>query len=269
LPIDLEDKTYLTILALIFLAINILLSQQPKLLFVFFDLITLLKRMDSILGLQIFDFKEAFLLMQQEDKESKFNDFKKPALPKRKRDDTHSESSSSQESKKVKQDIESSESNSDSYSEKVREYNEYVETYRKVKGSLRWDSIATAEQKEQSPNIDADLEEEFSSFFEDAEDKTQALNDIKQYLMGEIKALKSELNPNKVPKEEKTPKDDSDQGGKPSGSSIGPSITEQVDNTNSGSSMEKNALSIKEYALLLFSIISSFVSEIIEIISSM
>ena len=159
--------------------------------------------------------------------------FKKPALPKRKREPLESEHSASVENKKQKENIEESESSSDSDDEDPKEVIDYLlDEIKHLRKAIYWEKNVPEEVKKKQPVPGLEyIKKEYPAFCDEDcgyETTLDSLKAVEEYLYEELDVEKKKLERER--KEQEKEKNDSDEG--KGGPSISSTITEQRSNEN-------------------------------------
>jgi cytochrome c oxidase subunit 1 len=212
----------------------------------------------------LFDLKESLILTEQKDTSSTSEVFKKPALPKRKREDFDSEPFTVQNKKqkdKIQESTDESESSgSDSDNDPKKVLEDLITDLKKVRSGISWERNAPEDVKKKYGNkVLEETKEQYCCWFdEEDESKTdlQSLQEIENYLESEIKATKKQIN--------KKQKDDSDEGTGGS-SSLGTTGGSTDSGDSSGTETKSNFRSFLEITLIsLYIEFSEFINLLID-----
>ena len=150
----------------------------------------------------LFDIKENLLLTEQKDIDSTSEVFKKPLLPKRKRNDSEFESTTDMPSKKQKDSIQESsdisdDNDSDPDNDPKEVLKDLVTDLRKVRSGIAWEKNTPEKVKQQHGNkLLEETKEQYSSWFDEESDNNtnlESLQQIENYLMNEIKSVNKEI----------------------------------------------------------------------------
>ena len=199
--------------------------------------------------------------------------FKKPALPKRKRDNFEPESSISVEDKRQKKDRDSSdiEESEDSPGsdeepdEDPRDVLEFlVNDLRSVRDAMRWERNVPEDIKEKQPlGLIAQIKKDYPEFCDEDSGYNTTLDSLKgieEYINSEIKVEQERL---KKEKEQENNSDDSNRG--PGGSSISGTTSGSPSSENPSDSQSGN--NFRSYFKKIFLFLYCQISEVINLLS--